>query len=602
MLLHRLVEHAASTKLPPAYYRPKQIHWALVIDEEGSRAQIFSRRPPKGSKEPAMTTEAPYAYRSGKMPPPFLLVDSAQYVLGHPKPDPATGEASTAASEEAARRREEYVELIRAWADAAPDDARVQTTRRYFDGSGPLQLRLPEDLLHSDTVAVMLSEQWLHLLPSAQQVWAETVRRRKTGNGAQGVCLVCGQDGELLATIPESIKSGSIPTSGLGKDAQLVSINAAAQGRGGLLQLGNTPVCEPCGSRSMAALNALLADDDHRRRGTESVTVWWTREPIEDQLFAELDDPTPEAVARLLDSLNNHPDPVTAQRIDANAYYALTLGLNNARVVVRDWLDIPLRQVRANIHAWFQDHAVFDGWTCSDRYVPIWLMAKASGRWDSKANKYAPKSELRGLDQDLLRAALHRSAVPNQVLPHLLQRIRADRRLDAPRIALIRLLLNPSREERTRPVTRLDQDSTEVAYLCGRTFAIFEAVQRAALPEVNTTIGDKFFGTAMTAPAAVFTSLRRGANAHFKRLRRDKPGTCRALETRLSSVFEAIAKTPEAEIPAVLNMRQQARFVLGYEQQRAEDNAARAAHKAQREQAAASAEAAADLVPTADPR
>ncbi|MEY9966580.1 CRISPR-associated protein Csd1 [Streptacidiphilus sp. MAP12-16] len=584
MLLHRLVEYAGSpaSSLPPAYYRPKQIHWALIIDSDGAGATLAPRRVPKGSKETALVTDAPYAYRSGRTPPPSLLVDTAQYVLGQPKPDLTDGTASAAARSEGARRNDEYTALVRDWAAGAPEDPGARAVARFLrDENALIDLDIPEDLPHSDTVAPMVDGQWLHLLPSAQRFWAEAVRRRKSGGGPQGLCLVCGQEGDLLATIPESIKSGAIPTTGLGKDAQIVSINAAAQGRGGVLQLANTPVCERCGSRAMSALNSLLAHDEHRRRTADSVTVWWTREPVQEQLFAALNDPKPQTVARLRDSLNERPDTVAARRVDPNAYYALTLGLNNARVVVRDWLDIPVQELRTNIGAWLADHEVFDGWQGRLRCVPVWQMAAASGRWDPKAKKYAPRSGLHGIESDLMRAALRRGPVPERLLPHLLQRIRADHRLDAPRTALLRLLLNPTREEGTRPMPRLDENDTEVAYLCGRAFAVLEAVQRSALPDLNTTIGDKYFGSVMTAPAAVLPNLRKGANAHFKRLRRDKPGTERALRDKLTDVLAAIAgPTREREIPAMLTMRQQARFVLGYEQQRAEDNAARASYMA----------------------
>ncbi|QRV32481.1 type I-C CRISPR-associated protein Cas8c/Csd1 (plasmid) [Streptomyces californicus] len=95
----------------------------------------------------------------------------------------------------------------------------------------------------------------------------------------------------------------------------------------------------------------------------------------------------------------------------------------------------------------------------------------------------------------------------------------------------------------------------------------------------KATIGDKFFGTAMTAPAAVLTTLRQGANAHLKRLRRDNPAAHAALSRRLAEVFLAFG---DGDIPVLLTTRQQARFVLGYEQQRAADFAARAARAAEK--------------------
>ncbi|MER6774946.1 type I-C CRISPR-associated protein Cas8c/Csd1 [Streptomyces bacillaris] len=581
MLLHRLTEYAARAEedgeLPPPYYRPKRIQWILQISQDGTSAEFVDRRPAKGER--AQETVAPYVYRSGTMPPPYLMVDTAQYVLGLVKQVPGKSVSERGVAD-ARRRRESYAALLLEWADAVPDEPYAAVVRTFVTNGVLQSLTAPDEMTAADNVALMVGTTWLHRLRSAEETWAAVVRSRKSGKAAASLCLVCGKDGELLSTIPESIKSGAIPSSSRGRDAQLVSINAAAQGRCGVIQLINTPVCEACGGRAMAALNLLLASDTNRRRAADSVTVWWTQEPADDW-FDSLDAPADATVARLLASLHEHPDPVTAERVDPRAYYALTLGLNNARAVVLDWLDIPVGRLCNHLGAWFEDHRVYDGWNQRYVYLPLWRLALAAGRWDAKASKYAPASAPKGLEQELLHAALTRGPMPARLLPHLLQRIRADRRIDSPRTALLRLALHPNRKDHqvTAPADRLDISQPDPGYLCGRVFALLEAIQYAALPEVKATIGDKFFGTAMTAPAAVLTTLRQGANAHLKRLRRDNPAAHAALSRRLAETFLAFG---DGDIPVLLTTRQQARFVLGYEQQRAADFAARAARAAQK--------------------
>ncbi|WP_282796881.1 type I-C CRISPR-associated protein Cas8c/Csd1 [Streptomyces sp. CC224B] len=294
MLLHRLTEYAAcaeaDSELPPPYYRPRRIQWILRIAEDGRSAAFVGRRPAKGEK--AQETTAPYAYRSGTMPPPFLIVDTAQYVLALPKQVVGKPVAERAA-EDAYRRREAYAALLLEWADAAVGDPLAGVVRTFVT-TGVLQsLTVPEEMTSADVIALMVGTTWLHRLPSAQGTWASVVRSRKSGKAAAALCLVCGKDGELLSTIPESIKSGAIPTGGRGRDAQLVSINAAARGRGRAIQLVNTPVCEGCGGRAMAALNLLLASDTNRRRTADSVTVWWTQEPVDDRTSRAPNSPAP---------------------------------------------------------------------------------------------------------------------------------------------------------------------------------------------------------------------------------------------------------------------------------------------------------------------
>ncbi|SDT83407.1 CRISPR-associated protein, Csd1 family [Streptomyces sp. TLI_053] len=577
MLLQRLTEQAERmADLPPEFYRRRQIDWALVITSDGAAPSLSDRRPPAKSRGQAVVEPVPYVQRSGTRVPPFLLVDTAEFVLARPRVAAEADGPSEKDLSEACRRHEEYLGLLRRWADEVPEDPAV---RRLLDvltlGIG--RIDVPQELEARHTVGVLMDGQWLHTRASARRLWARIVRERKgSGRAEPDLCLVCGQPGDLLSTIPEPVKKGAVPTTGGSNESQLVSINSPAQGRGGAIRLVNTPVCDRCGSRAMATLNRLLAADSHRRLLPDSVLLWWTREPLEQPLIELIDDahPDPAAVAHLIDALHHHPDPAEATRIDANDFYALTLGLNNARTVVREWLDVPLDAVKANLGAWFEDHGVFDGWRGTTRYLPLWHLALAAGRHNG--TQYVKGTAPHGIERELLHAALRRTPPPARLLPHLLQRIRADHHLDAPRTALLRLALARSHDRTDRPMPQLDPASTDPAYLCGRAFAVLEAIQMAALPDVKATIGDKYFGTAMTAPAAVLANLRRGANAHLKRLRRDKKAAHIALDARLSQVFAAFTD----DLPTHLTPREQARFVIGYEQQRAADNQARAAAKA----------------------
>ena len=86
----------------------------------------------------------------------------------------------------------------------------------------------------------------------------------------------------------------------------------------------------------------------------------------------------------------------------------------------------------------------------------------------------------------------------------------------------------------------------EPAYHCGRFLAVLENTQReAAKPnKLNTTIVDRFYGTASTAPASVFGRLVRGAQPHLSKLRRDRPGAGHALQERLEEVLAALPAFP----------------------------------------------------------
>ena len=124
-------------------------------------------------------------------------------------------------------------------------------------------------------------------------------------------------------------------------------------------------------------------------------------------------------------------------------------------------------------------------------------------------------------------------------------------------------------------MVELDQDNTEPAYLCGRLLAELEAVQRAALPGISSSLVDRYYGTASSAPASVFGQLMRGAQHHLSKLRKDKRkrGAYEALERRLEDIQSGLS-----DFPPILNLKEQGLFALGYYHQRAADRAAAKAH------------------------
>ncbi|UCM87059.1 type I-C CRISPR-associated protein Cas8c/Csd1 [Streptomyces marincola] len=597
MLLQKLKEFAerAADQLPAGYYRARTIHWVLRIAEDGRSAELQGEGPlPAKRRDQAMVEQVPYVQRSGTKVPPYLLVDSAEFVLGVAKSADGGGEAAAEkARAEAARRHAAWRELALAWADGDRDDPAAVALRTYLTDPA---LRLPVDdrVDAKDVVALRVGTRWLHAMPSVQSHWAGEVRRRKGDRTERsGLCLVCGEHAELLATIPEPVKKGAVPTAGGSNEGQLVSVNAAAQGREGITQLANTPICHACGGRSMAALNHLLASERHSRRFREDgVLLWWTREGSSDDVLSALlhDEIDVSVIARLVDSINVRPAPSAAEGIDTDAFLGLTLGLNNARIVVRDWIDVPVREIREAWAHWFDQHGVFDGWNRTMRWTPLWLMALSCGRWTG--DRYAKDSAPRGLEHELLRAALRRAPLPGRVLPRLLQRIQADQRIDTPRVSLLRLILNrPYDSEGTAVAAapeKLDETSTNPAYTAGRMFFVLEEVQGKALDNLNTSLRDKHFRTAMIAPLTTMTQLVANANAHFKRLKRDKPGTGWALYNQLTALHAGLREP----FPQHLDPLGQAWFVLGYYHER--QAALEAAAARQEAKAKANAEAEAD--------
>jgi CRISPR-associated protein Csd1 len=170
------------------------------------------------------------------------------------------------------------------------------------------------------------------------------------------------------------------------------------------------------------------------------------------------------------------------------------------------------------------------------------------------------------------------------------RRNRAEQRITRNRAALIKMVLLSQIVDwkGDDQMVELDSENRNPAYLCGRLLAVIEGVQRAAIPGTNTTVTDRFFGTASSAPASVFSRLMRGAQAHLGKLRKTRPGTYEALQHRLENILSGLP-----EFPRTLSLQQQGLFSLGYYHQRAADRAAALARREAREAATAATAAAA---------
>ncbi len=519
------------------------------------------------SEHPAGTLlEVPYITRSGVRPPPMLLADDLRYVTGL-----AAGDSDRDRSD-AERRKQEFIALVAAWRDSAPDDPVPSAVGLFFDRG--LHVEIPPAAKATDVVAFMVDGEWAHDQQSAVTFWGNVARDRKS-SASTGICLACGTEGPLLETIPEMVKSGAIPAgSGRGRDAALVSVNKPAQGRGGKIQLASSPVCGKCGSAAMSALNALLADDSSRYRTTDSVMTWWLRDGRKIPVADWLNDPKPEQVKALIRDLSEPSRLGTPGKIDPSAFCSVTLSVNQSRVVVRNWLEVPLHHLQERLEHWFADHKVADLWRDGPQVVPLWLLAVSTGRWGSEngQERYLRSAMPDGCERDLLLAALHDTPPPGYLLAHLLNRIRADRHVDLPRASLLRLILArmSGRPKKEDYMTGLDPDLPSPPYQCGRMFAVLEDIQRSALGrDVNTTIADKYLPAATATPLAILTMLRKNANGHLRRLRRANTGAYYALNSRLDEVMAQLSAHPG--IPATLPLSGQAEFILGYHHQRAAD-------------------------------
>jgi CRISPR-associated protein Csd1 len=589
MLLQRLVEHAQHTPPndgPPPFYQPKPVRWLLDITADGVPRGPLTDLADKANKRlvPAITRTVAVA--------PTLAADTAEYVFGWVSDgrDP----------DRVARQLEAFQTLIREWSRSEPDGPASSILAFYRDSHHKVVVR-PKDWNRGDLVAFRVDDVIACETQAAVRFWAKVAGDRK-GSGQQGLCLVCGQPGSLLNTIPQQVPRRLLP--GATQNASLVSVNAAVHGYDLRTYLEHTPICADCALKFMSSLEALLSSERHSTTlpGQNARLVWWVVGGSTFDVMGPLDQPNETQVAHLLAAPAKGAE---AELERLSTFCSVVVGGNVARVVVRDWVEMPLPLVKQHLRKWFEDHETIDWWTGTVTRIRLRHLARATGRWQPGKGrgkgqwvKFGGSGEDRppGVLQALLRSAILGKPLPPDLLAHVIHRVRTDGRIDEARAALVRLALRRHPTNRKAVMPTLDIGDPDAAYHCGRAFAILEdlqrAVARASGQNLNTSFADRYLGRAIINPRSALIAGQRTAPAWLKRLRGPlhRRAWAEAYQRRLDDVYKRIAE--RGGFPPHALLVQQGNFILGYHYQRAGMRAERLA--------AAQGKASTDLAPAPD--
>ncbi|NLC59121.1 MAG: type I-C CRISPR-associated protein Cas8c/Csd1 [Armatimonadetes bacterium] len=563
MILQQLAQDAECIvgDLPPSMYVRRPVKWILDLDGDGSIRGAIRTSGGQGKRDTGAERLVPFVVRTSGIRP-ILLADSPAYSLGLAPDD-----------RHAPRKHEQYRQLVERCADATGHPA-VRAVARFLDAwnqDAPRLDRLPAemsglsdaDLLTFRVEGVIPVDE-----PPVQKFWQKECQARDLSGALPGQCLLCGEKKPIPSSLPVLIKR--VPggqTAGVAPS----SVNATAFESYGLAGGRTAAVCQECGERFGKALNALLAQDDSHLAVGPLVYVFWTREKVGFSPVSFLRKPDPEAVKQLLSAFRSGP---RALAIDDLAFFAVALSASGGRAVIRDWLETTLGHVKVNLVRWFDILRQVDAYGQPGQ--PLGVFPVAAALYRDATKDMAPQ-----VPRALVRAALHGSPLPPDLLVQAINRCRVEQQVTYPRAALIKAALVSGKPGKEAYMSALEPNETRPAYLCGRLLAVLEEIQREAIPGINTTLVDRFYGTASTAPATVFGHLLSGAQAHLSKLRRTRGSAHYALQERLEAVMR-----PLSAFPRTLALQDQALFSLGYYHQRADDRAAMQARRAAKAEAA----------------
>lgn len=532
MYMRRLVEFAEQHEddLPPIGYARKSYQWLAVITEDDRFVFIQAER----GEQRVM----PELSRSSGVAP-ILLADKAEYVfqLSKNHNDPK-------AAARAAECHRAYLKLLNDCFDATQNDV-IGKIVHILESKN---WEIPDGMKPEDIILFRAeTDDFPHEDQEVKRFWESVLLNANSEGEIDRVCFICGRSAP-------AIKRHSI-TFTLGRDrAKLISANDSAYSSYGLENSEIAPTCFACEQKYGQALSFMLQKyaSKEQRGGPHMIQVndvtyvHWVRKNDTEltSMLSYLSSPDPEAVRRIVEA----PFTGVENHSDLNRVCIMVLSANKARLVVRDYTEPPVWQVKKQIQRFFKAQQVVGA-----RPSSVYLLAACMYR---DGNKEIQKHDI----QDWMNWALYGKKIPERTASKILRRIQASGVMTWVQAAAIKSwLISQNEEEWTM---ELDHAKISSPYLCGRLFAVLEAVQYEAV-RGNETIASRYYAAASTTPRAIFGLLMRNSKWHLSKIGKTEKG----YELRYQQKFQQITERLE-EFPAVLSLHEQAEFALGYYHER----------------------------------
>ena len=489
----------------------------------------------------------------------------------------------------------ESVAVLGAIAKALRDDATLADIREKLTEKKAKPMEIATFAIVDDDGAKAIVEQdrWHDWWRAFRSRLADQRREKKPAkkaaneSAADSPRMQCVLTGELVEPFATHNKiEGLSDVGGLSMGDVLTSFDKEAFCSFGLEQGSNAAMSEQVVKTYVTTLNELIKTRGHRLAGAK-VVYWYSGElppeddvlqdlfgleaPADDEESVEANAPSSKAVAetrrnqaeskarKLLAAIQSGERPELADF----RYFAVTLSANSGRVVIRDWMEGPFKELVESISDWFEDLAIIG----------------RDGRQVVQAHKFgavlaAPLRDLKDATGPLVaalwRCALkgHRQPIPHPVMAQTLHRVRIDliqgESARHARLGLLKAYCN--RNERLPNMSNeLNEHESNPAYLCGRVMAILARIQNLALPGVGAGIVQRYYAAASATPALILGRLIRNAQiGHLPKI--ENEGLRRWFERRLADVWSQMKSPP----PRVLSLEEQTLFAMGYYHQMAD--------------------------------
>ena len=551
-------------------YSSRGVSYAVVLSPEGEIVGVMDIRDTAGKfPRPNRILVPGPVNRSVNIASNFLW-DKTAYSLGLVR-DEVTGEPTPAHRGEHDAFKQLHLGLL-----AATDDKGLQALAAFLATWNPDPERfdrLPHarDMLDANIVFRLHGErEYVHDCSVARRIWQDHLKMQ---GGAKALCLVTGQLAPVERLHPKIKGVRGAQSSG----ASIVSFNLNAFESFGRKQGSNAPISERAAFAYTTALNTMLTPNSgHNIRIGDTTVVYWAEASLGDaaasaaeSIFSILADPPPTDTAeeaKVRDKLAavSEGRPIEEVQPDVREdtrLFVLGLAPNASRLSIRFWYEDRIGAFYSRISEHWKDLRLQPAaWAGAPAFWTLLIETAAQRRADN-----IPPT----LGGALMRAILTGGRYPHFLLAAVIARMRADKAINGRRVAICKACLARDYRfgfENEDVSMSLNPDDTNAAYRLGRLFAVYENLQRAALPGINATIKDRYFGAASATPASVFPMLERNSANHLASLRKgEKARLAHWFDQQIDSILSGFATA----FPRSLRLQEQGRFAIGYHHQRA---------------------------------
>lgn len=547
---YQRLRNSPEVDIPLPGFGKQKISFCLVIDGKGKLLQIKDLREMSGRKPIPIQLLVPQIdkKRTVDIEPNFAW-DNTGYILGMDnKGKPKRSLECFKSFKELQHKVGDHIE-----------DVGLNAFLKFLDTWNPekaLELEKWEEMAGTNLVFQLDGDRcYIQDRPLVQEAWSRFSAAKDKDLIA--TCLVSGERAPIARLHPPIKGVRGAQTSGAG----IVSFNLDAFESYGKTQNFNAPISETVAFTYTTVLNHLLKFEGRQKvQIGDATTVFWTeRESPIEAFMGVILNPIDEAgdllnIRLFLEAVRDGKMYPELGDPD-NKFYILGLSPNASRLSVRFWHVSSVADIAKKIGQHFRDLAIIKQYENNPEFPGIWHLLRQTAV-QGKTENIPPL-----LAGAVMRSILTGAAYPQTLLSSIIGRIRADQDINYLRTAIIKACL--VRKFRLNHIDKevtmaLDKESTNVAYRLGRLFAVLEKAQKDAVPGANTTIKDRYYGSASATPRVVFPRLLRLAQHHIQ-----KAEYGRWNDKMIEEIMGDLS-----EFPAHLSLDDQGMFAIGYYHQR----------------------------------